>query len=992
MHAGKMGATIMLRRNRTSNRNYRTWIVAVVSVLFMGGWLLVGGSVLGAQHGGGQDGGHDAGDGGGHNGGPPGAVVETHHETIPNPVFESGFSVAARCQTDGQACDWDDAGTWITGSVPGRDSLVIIDGNVQIRSQRAIAESIGVYPGGTLSFAQNAETRLTTADLLVFSGGTLHIGTSDAPIARNAQAEVVFRNLGFNNDPTQILRGLVAPGGTIRVAGSPLSDSYLRTSVEPSRGATTITTNQSMSGAGWNVGDSVLIPTSRHCIVSAGDDCSSETEDRVIVALSGNTATLNEPLTYDHPGARDHNGQIDFMPHVINTSRNVIFRSEDPNGVRGHMLFHGRVDVDIRHAELVDMGRTTIANLGANNQKGRYPIHAHHLIGPVSPQANGHQFTFIGNSVDFGEENITGDRKWGISIHGSHYGLIEQNVVDNASGAAIVTESGSEAGNMIRENFAVRVVGGNAERLEDIDPFDGTKSGRAGVGFWFNGGGANSIRGNIAADVVECTYCFGFKVDNVFPGSAEVTFPNQQGQDPFTQGGESILASHVGYNDFANNEAYAVPSGMTVWWLCTTFETGHDNCSSTLDSLNVWHYHRWGYYGYETNNLTLDNFVIRGDEAALQFQFERPRGLEFSDYMQRNMVVRNADIQNVHFGMRLPTFRDARNATGPDDGFFVLEDSFVVATQGLGLFAPYSVNGDPADLAAQTSVIRNVSFEYPRVTQPGIEQSHIVVSDRGILGDPNRANFNVRNDVLVENYNSAPGVAGDDFYIIPGYQNAGRCENRIGNCGVSLTSRYDDVVNGFIFPLAGTNGPVDNGPVDNDPVDNDPADNGPVDNGPVDNGPVDNGPAFFPPGAPNLLDNAEFDEDRSGWFRWSLDASFQVDVVDGEVRLAHTNAGGGNFSQLSQRIGQVNSGESYRLRFDVRSNRSNGTIGVLLQQPTSPWALLTDIQQVQVGETTRTVEVIVTPNATSPEATFMFQIEGDAQTIWIDNVELARSQ
>lgn len=732
----------------------------------------------------------------------PGATVDTHHEVVPNPVHGSDFSVDPTCQNVELPCAWNDATTWLRGSIPAAGTRVIIDGHVSIRSEDAVAHSVGVYPGGTLTFDQDTDTALTLADLVVFDGGTLQIGTVDDPISSTARAEVIFRNAPFDeSDPTQILRGLVATGGTVSVSGSPLDETYVRTAFEPTAGSTTITTEHSMSAAGWSQGDVVLIPASAQCRAAAGVGCESQTEERTIVALSDNVVTLDSPLTYDHPGARDHTGSIDFMPHLINTTRNVIFRSEDPDGIRGHMLFHGRADVDVRYAELRDMGRTTIENLGSNNQKGRYPLHAHHLIGPAEAQDNGYQFTFVGNSVDFGPGNVDQGHKWGISIHGSHYGLIEANTVDNASGAAIVTESGSEMGNMIRANFVVRVIGGNTERTEDIDPFDGTKSGRAGVGYWFNGGGRNSFRDNIAADVIECVYCFGFKFDNIRSG--ELLFPTEQGSDPMVDGGERIDGNLIGIGDFANNEAYAVPNGLTVWWACTFGETPFDECSSRLDSFRVWHHHRWGYYGYETNNMTMDGFVVRGDPEVLENQFEIVQGLEFGDYMQRNLVVSNVDIQNMNTGIRLPTFRDVRNATGPDDGWTHVEDGYIVATEGIGVWAPSSVNGSASDLAAQTSVISNVHFDYPTVSPPNVERAHIRLSDLSIVLDPNKTNFDVRNDVVVINYDQAPGNEGEDFVLIPSYHGPSRCDTSIADCDQNLTELYGDVDQAHIFGLGG---------------------------------------------------------------------------------------------------------------------------------------------------------------------------------------------
>ena len=424
----------------------------------------------------------------------PGAMVHTHHEMVPNPVYNSDFRVADACRGVSQSCQWSDPATWLTSTVPDGSSLVIVDGHVQITDRNAQARSIGIYPGGKLTFAPNANTQLNVADLLVFKNAELEIGTASSPIGSNFSAEVVFTDLPFDsNDSEQHLRGLITLDGTVAVHGRQLGEVFIRSSGEPSSGDNVIALEQSASGAGWRVGDSVVIPNSTQCAVASNNGCPDLTEERTISSISGNSVTLSQSLQFDHPGARDHNGVLDFTPHVVNKSRNVVFRSENPQGTRGHLLLHGRSDIDIRYAEFRSLGRTDIRNLGASNQKGRYPIHAHHLIGTSNGQSNGYQFTLVGNTVDFGQENHQQDRKWGLTIHGSHYGLIERNIVYRASGAGIVTESGEEVGNRFSRNFVVSVVGGNGERQHDPDPGDGSKLGRAGSAYWFNGGGAITL-------------------------------------------------------------------------------------------------------------------------------------------------------------------------------------------------------------------------------------------------------------------------------------------------------------------------------------------------------------------------------------------------------------------------------------------------------------------------------------------------------------------
>ena len=149
----------------------------------------------------------------------------------------------------------------------------------------------------------------------------------------------------------------------------------------------------------------------------------------------------------------------------------MIVRSQNPQGTRGHVLLTDRAEVDIRYVAFKDLGRTMIAPLDSTtldagghathigaNQIGRYSLHLHHLFGPANPPPNSYQFILIGNAID-------GGTKWGITIHNTHYGLVQDNVVYNAAGAGIMTEDGSETANVIQNNFIVRAWGtGNEQR------------------------------------------------------------------------------------------------------------------------------------------------------------------------------------------------------------------------------------------------------------------------------------------------------------------------------------------------------------------------------------------------------------------------------------------------------------------------------------------------------------------------------------------------
>jgi hypothetical protein len=148
-----------------------------------------------------------------------------------------------------------------------------------------------------------------------------------------------------------------------------------------------------------------------------------------------------------------------------------VIRSANPAGTRGHTIHVHRADVDVRYTLFKDLGRTTNDDLGPSNQMGRYPLHMHHVMGPVNPSDTGHQYRLIANA-------ITDSRKWPLTVHNTHYGLIKDNVVFNGVGSGFVTEDGNESNNECVRNFGAAIFGDQNPR--DMD-------GRDGSIFWLNG-------------------------------------------------------------------------------------------------------------------------------------------------------------------------------------------------------------------------------------------------------------------------------------------------------------------------------------------------------------------------------------------------------------------------------------------------------------------------------------------------------------------------
>jgi hypothetical protein len=415
-----------------------------------------------------------------------------------------------------------------------------------------------------LRFSTSRSTALRVGTLIVLSGGTLDVGTTSNPVVSSAKAEIVIKDWALNTsaDPDQYGTGILVVGGTINIHGAVKSPTWTRLAAEPRAGDITLVLSQAVTG--WNAGDQLVVPDSREAPLRDND---AQVERRTIQSISsdGHTITLSAPLTYAHPGARDLNGAVVYLPHVMNLTRNVLIRSENPAGTRGHTMATQRSTVDIRYAEYRDLGRTTISPLDPTvNHIGRYALHIHHMMGPVPNQtpSNGYQFTVMGNAVY--DDNASRSRiKWPITIHNSHYGLVQGNTVYNGGGAGIATEDGSESYNVIERNMVVRVLG-EGDR-EGIKSNGARESGSQGIGLWFRGPN-NYIRNNVAANSVEtqAETAYGFEYYQVYAG--DVRIPSFKGADTGVEGEYSVRSTYsIPVLDFSGNETYGSPQGLTFW-------------------------------------------------------------------------------------------------------------------------------------------------------------------------------------------------------------------------------------------------------------------------------------------------------------------------------------------------------------------------------------------------------------------------------------------
>jgi hypothetical protein len=685
--------------------------------------------------------------------GAAGPVLETPFDDIPN----FGFAPTIMSAVTGL---WSNPSTWLPQRVPMAGDVVSIRNGATVTFDvvsNDVLKTVAIESGARLVFLTNVDTRLTVVNLLVTEGGELQIGAAANPVAPAVKAEVVIANVPLDtvSDPSQYGNGLVALG-KVTMHGAVRSDSFVRLAVEPQQGDNTLQLAEPVTG--WRAGDKLVLPDSKQWAIQT-EAYVAEWEEATIDTISpdGLTLTLTAPLLYDHPGARNGDGVLEFLPHVGNRTRNVVVRSASSSGTRGHAMFTYRADVDIRYAGFGGLGRTTlddiddttynaggaVTHVGAN-QDDRFPVNFHHLFGPTATPANGYQFTFVGNAVFCAMPDHR--FKWGVTLSDSHYGLVQDNFIYNWAGAGLATKDGNESFNVIERNFIVRGRG-------EGDRVGSGKPGNEGAAFWFRGPN-NFVRDNVAANYrgnsIEAAY--GFKFYFVYLGDLRI--PSFKGADTSVAGQYTTqFGNAMPLREFARNEVYGIENALTIWWLNAVDTDAQDGGTSTVKDFRGWHISLYGFYGYPMADVVFDGYVMRGDKSVLSNRHEFVMGMWFGDYMTKDVVIRNADIQGMRTGIVDPYF--GGSTTVIENSYLRNSTNIEVRTPGAPGSGPNGAWREPKSL-----IVRNVVFGSTAGWNLGGLNAYDIAM--GFTDHNGSANFIVSDTVFVYDYN---GVADDDFQV-----------------------------------------------------------------------------------------------------------------------------------------------------------------------------------------------------------------------------------
>ena len=342
------------------------------------------------------------------------------------PAFLAVSALAVLGASEGNAqsvgpTNWSDPDTWPNRKVPVEGDKVVIARDKNVVLDVSPPGLGGLSIDGKLTFSNAADLELTTEWIMLH--GELAIGSEASPHTRNATitftdnvpGEVVMAGMGD--------RGIMISGGTLNLHGD-RTNAWTKLAETAEAGSDSI---EVLNAAQWRVGDEIVLAST--------DYDPRQAERRSIAAIRGNTITLDQPLEYMHFG--EITFDVDERGEVGLLTRNIkIQASADAaeSFFGGHIMAMPSSRMFVEGVELNRMGQ--------NLTLARYPIHWH-LVGDAQGQ-------YIRNAAIHDTFNRC------VTVHGTNYLQVENNVTYNTVGHCFFLEDGIEHDNRFVRNLGIQ--------------------------------------------------------------------------------------------------------------------------------------------------------------------------------------------------------------------------------------------------------------------------------------------------------------------------------------------------------------------------------------------------------------------------------------------------------------------------------------------------------------------------------------------------------
>jgi cell migration-inducing and hyaluronan-binding protein len=348
---------------------------------------------------------------------------------VPAFLLGSVFAVVQAQNTGAPAAAqtrWSDPATWPGGKVPAAGDTVTIARDKSVLLDVSPPALGGLTIDGKLSFANSADLELTTEWIMLH--GELEIGTEARPHAR--RATITFTNdvkdediSGTGGTTDRVDRGLMIMAGTLNLHGD-RTNSWTKLSKTADAGSISI---EVLNASGWRVGDEIVLAST--------DFDPRQAERRTISAIRGNVITLDKKLDFMHFGKVtfdvDERGEVGMLTRNIRLQASA---DAEQSFYGGHVMAMGASKMFVEGVEFRRMGQ--------NLTLARYPIHWH-LIGDAKGQ-------YIRNAAIHDTYNRC------VTVHGTNFVRVENNVTYNTVGHCFFLEDGIEHGNEYIRNLAIQ--------------------------------------------------------------------------------------------------------------------------------------------------------------------------------------------------------------------------------------------------------------------------------------------------------------------------------------------------------------------------------------------------------------------------------------------------------------------------------------------------------------------------------------------------------
>jgi cell migration-inducing and hyaluronan-binding protein len=331
-----------------------------------------------------------------------------------------GGADVGRAETAQQSL-WSDPATWPNRKVPAAGDKVTIGRDKEVLLDVSPPALGGLSIDGKLTFSNDADLELTTEWIMLH--GELAIGSEGSPHTRNAT--ITFTNNVVGEDVMAGMgdRGIMISGGTLNLHGD-RTNTWTKLASTADAGSTSI---EVLNAAGWRVGDEIVLAST--------DYDPRQAERRTIAAIRRNKITLDKPLDYMHFGkitfGVDERGEVGLLTRNIKIQASA---DAERSFLGGHIMAMPSSKMYVEGVELRRMGQ--------NLTLARYPIHWH-LVGDAKGQ-------YVKNAAIHDTYNRC------VTVHGTNFLRVENNVTYNTVGHCFFMEDGIEHGNEFVRNLGIQ--------------------------------------------------------------------------------------------------------------------------------------------------------------------------------------------------------------------------------------------------------------------------------------------------------------------------------------------------------------------------------------------------------------------------------------------------------------------------------------------------------------------------------------------------------